>query len=361
MKRVLGLGLISVLSSVLVIAGLTGCSDETMVAPTDAFSSFSVTTVNGQPNTSCTELLAGQTIPAGTVCFEVVGSSMNVTYTTVDGWELTEAHLWVGCEPDGYPQTRSGNPKIGNFPNNSGSIDGTTTYTFSFDLSEFQCLDAIDCTNGNLLYAMAHASVRKADGSGGYQTETGWADGNPAAGRNWATQVAITMFDDSCGGGTGNSCYDHETAFAFDGDQSGCFQNYPEYLDNPNRWGWTNGPYAPGTYTWDVYARAGQCDLSKGTLVGTAILDYDGTTATVTYNLTGGWILETTHAYVGCEEFARNKQGEFTLAPGQYGSTNDFDPATGTTISTHTITGLDGCDVYAVIHAAVLIEVPCSE
>ena len=61
---------------------------------------------------------------------------------------------------------------------------------------------------------------------------------------------------------------------------------------------------------------------------------------------------------VGCDPLGTGQNG-YTLAPGQYGSTNDFAPADGATTSTHTITGLDGCDVYAVIHAAVLLEVPC--
>ncbi|MBM3431430.1 MAG: hypothetical protein FJX92_00325 [Bacteroidetes bacterium] len=120
-----------------------------------------------------------------------------------------------------------------------------------------------------------------------------------------------------------------ETAFAYDGDQSGCFQNYSLFLDNPQRWGWTNGPYAPGSYSFKIYAGAGQCDLSKGIHVGDLLVNYSGSTATVAYNLFGTnpttnvpYSLREVHLYIGNEEFPKitngAQAGEYTIAPGKY-------------------------------------------
>ena len=80
-------------------------------------------------------LFAGQTIDAGTVSFEVTGSDLVVTYSTTGGWELQEVHLWVGDDLSNMPQTRKGNPKIGNFPYASGDISGDTQYQISVPLA----------------------------------------------------------------------------------------------------------------------------------------------------------------------------------------------------------------------------------
>lgn len=85
--------------------------------------------VNG--NSSWT-LFAGQAIDSGTVSAEVVGSNLEVLYTTTNGWELTEAHLWVGSTKADMPQTRKGSPIPGRFPYNSGDITGVTSHTLAF-------------------------------------------------------------------------------------------------------------------------------------------------------------------------------------------------------------------------------------
>ena len=116
-----------------------GCNlDETNgnnVVGLDALSAWVVDNVNGQ-QTACVTLYAGQDIDAGTVCYEIIGDNLLVTYSTTGGWELTEAHFWSGCAADGYPSTPKGNPKIGNFPYNAGDITGATVYSFSVDLTD---------------------------------------------------------------------------------------------------------------------------------------------------------------------------------------------------------------------------------
>jgi hypothetical protein len=84
-------------------------------------------------NGGCYDLLAGQSIDAGDVCLAVdkLNENLTVTYSTQGGWELVEAHLWVGEILDAYPATKKGKPRMGNFPYNSMDITGATEYSFT--------------------------------------------------------------------------------------------------------------------------------------------------------------------------------------------------------------------------------------
>jgi hypothetical protein len=67
--------------------------------------------------------------------------------------------------------------------------------------------------------------------------------------------------------------YIYETAFGLGDDTIEVVPFYPDYFD---RWGWTN-PIStdPGSYVFDLWAGAGQCDTDKGTLVGTVEVEYE--------------------------------------------------------------------------------------
>jgi len=144
-----------------------------------------------------------------------------------------------------------------------------------------------------------------------------------------------------------------ETAYARSRDESQrhCFLDIAEL--GSNNWGWSNGPLGTGEYTFDLYAGAGQCDISNGILVGTLSVNYDGAAATVTYNITEpGCGMDETHLYVGSEILPRNGES-FTTAPGLYpGDGLPHDDLGGATTDTYTITGLSD-DIYVVAHAVV--------
>ena len=128
-------------------------------------------------------------------------------------------------------------------------------------------------------------------------------------------------------------CYVYDTAYA-KGDDAKCFIPYFR------NWGWTN-PIEPGEYEWDLWAGAGQCDTSKGTLVGsvTVVYDDDGD-VTVEYNLFDGYDLKETHVYAGTTMFPQQQRGRRTVdtvAPGQYYNDSPF----------------DGSEVYVIAHAVV--------
>jgi hypothetical protein len=103
--------------------------------------------------------------------------------------------------------------------------------------------------------------------------------------------------------------YGSETAYA-KAPNGQCF--IPDFKN----WGWTN-PIVPGTYTWDLWAGAGQCDTGKGTLVGTVTVVYDGSGVNVTYNVVAPYTLDETHVYAGGGQYPLNR-GTPTVAPGAY-------------------------------------------
>ncbi|TBN06472.1 hypothetical protein EYD45_00905 [Hyunsoonleella flava] len=109
-----------------------------------------------------------------------------------------------------------------------------------------------------------------------------------------------------------------ETAFAKgnSNDDSICFIDDDAYKFK--RWGWNIGPLSEGEYTYNVYAGAGQCDVSKGSLVGTVTVNYSDGNVDVTYNIDDGYVLKETHVYAGNDKYPANKKGKPTVAPGKY-------------------------------------------
>ena len=63
------------------------------------------------------------------------------------------------------------------------------------------------------------------------------------------------------------------------------------------RWGWNIGQLVPGTYTYDFYAGALRCDISKGEFFGTVTISYDGTNVSALYDLMDCYINSETHLY----------------------------------------------------------------
>jgi hypothetical protein len=116
---------------------------------------------------------------------------------------------------------------------------------------------------------------------------------------------------------------DCETAYAYGGCcYAHCFL-YNYLWHSFTKWGWTNGPLGTGTYEFDIYAGAAQCNLSKGENIGTLFVDYDGSTVHVYYDITGSdYTMTSTHLYVGNEPWPR-ENGGYTVAPGQYPYSHD--------------------------------------
>lgn len=299
-------------------------------------------------------LNAGQTIDAGTVTVENDVDNLYVTFTATAPWWLSETHLHVANTLAGIPTNRKGNPKIGNFEYQVAYDPLVSEYTYTIAKADLGLVDG-----NNSLVVAAHAVVVQLDANG-YVTdsETGWADGDTFTDKgSWATYFAYTWQE--CDTITPPAVSGTETAFALGSGYETCFLDIDDDSDGNgdfNRWGWSNGAIGFGTYTWDIYAGAGQCDLTKGTLVGNLTIDYDGSTATVTFTMTATdsttltpYNLVETHLYVGSEPLARDN-GSYTVSPGQYPTIHEG--LNGATSDTYTITGLSG-DIHVVAHATV--------
>jgi hypothetical protein len=261
------------------------------------------------PGTSCVSLLAGQTSVAGSVCAVIDGDDLVLTYSTSGDWRLYEAQLWAGLSILSMPQTNSGNPKVGLFPFKSGALGGVSTFSFRVRLSTFGLSSSMEVCAPVTGYVVAHAVVKRPLAGEGEQSETAYGEGTRLVQKgNWATwfSVLISCEDPPPDLGT---C---EAAFAFGNGAATCFIG--SGLVETNRWGWTNGPLSPGSYSFPLYAGAGKCDLTKGTQVGSLFVAFDGAVATVSYSLFAGFKLDDTALYVGNEPLAKNN-GEYTVAP----------------------------------------------
>jgi hypothetical protein len=110
-------------------------------------------------------------------------------------------------------------------------------------------------------------------------------------------------------------CHIFTTAYG-KGDNPTCF------IPTFSNWGWTNFLAGNTAQTLDMWAGAGQCDTSKGTLIGTVTVVYgaDGY-VTVTYIVSMPYVIQDTHVYAGSAKFPKVLLGKKlvdTVAPGQY-------------------------------------------
>ena len=85
-----------------------------------------------------------------------------------------------------------------------------------------------------------------------------------------------------------------------------------------SRWGWNIGPLSEGTYTYNVYAGAGQCNINNGALVGTVTIEYSNGSVTAEYDLLDGYVNTEEHLYAGYTPYPVKNNGRYTVAPGQY-------------------------------------------
>jgi hypothetical protein len=154
-----------------------------------------------------------------------------------------------------------------------------------------------------------------------------------------------------------------ETAWGY-GEGIAYPNNEVEYngVVNPSEaWGWTNLLDLAGftdPVVLDLYAGAGLNDLSKGELVGTVTVDYDGNFLTVTYELDEAfedcWFSEM-HLWVGETELPLELRGRHqvetpTAAPGLFNYTDMDDHPFIVDVS-----GLD--EVWVAAHAVVCCEI----
>lgn len=279
-------------------------------------------------------LVAGQYIDAGTVTVANDADNLYVTFSTIGEWQLEETHVHVAATVEEIPQ-KNGNPQPGKF-------DYKRTYTLDPAVTTDTYVIPYSATAGDSLVVAAHASVVKYYDGEIVDQETGWGDGPDFDGKNWAMYIEYTW--QSCEPPPPPPPSGSETAFAFLPGSETCFLDL-----GFNRWGWTNNLLTEGQYVFNIYAGAGQCDISKGTYVGILTVDYSGGVATIEYHINSPYYMTEAHVYVG-DDILPTNNGTYTVAPGQYPVVDD-DLANVLT-ATYQFTGLSG-DIYVVAHATV--------
>jgi hypothetical protein len=303
-------------------------------------------TILNQTTNSVT-MFAGQTINAGQVSFtdvdtnnDNVKDALVISFNLINGWEFVDVAVWVGKNLADMPANKAGNPVIGQFPYKGSNLLGLTTYSITIPFTAIGYVPGPEPVN---YLVAAHASVRKLNGTV-YQNETAWGFGPKIVQKgSWATYFGITLSQEIVVGEP--PIEKTETAFAYSPTLSTTFE---DFLNENARWGWSVGPLSSGNYNFNIYAGAGQNDISKGTLVGVLNVVYNGSSAVVTYNLNFPYTLKEAHLYVGSDLLPK-KNGNYTTAPGQYPMVSE-----GLSGSSYTfnVTGLSG-NVYVVAHATV--------
>ena len=131
-------------------------------------------------------LLAGKSTEAGTVAVWNDAENLYVKYTAINGFALSETHLAIALTLEGIPQTKTGNPKVGNFRYGNEFAAPIAEYIYTVNLQE------AGYAIGAELFIAAHAVVVKSN-AGQTITETAWADGLQFPGRNWAMYFNYTV------------------------------------------------------------------------------------------------------------------------------------------------------------------------
>jgi hypothetical protein len=315
----------------------------------------------------------GPGLVVGTVTVWNDVTNLYVRYDTTGGWVLTETHLGI-CSSE-----FTSRPIPGHSPYMKEN-QNTTSYLYTIPLAAIKLHpDCGDCTSppctidatcaavpaGQPLFIAAHAAVRNSSPPPGYEASQTAYGGTcyGSEGQSWFCQIDYTI---CCTGAPPppppSACDETAWGKAITPDPSTCLLNITNL--NANKWGWTNGPLGAGNYTFELWAAAGQCLTANGTLVGTVTVSYAGSSATVTYTVTGNnpdtgapYKLDEVHLWVGSTPLPMmpkkvKKVVTYvpTAAPGLFPYLPVIAP--GGLSATYTVTGLSG-SIYVAAHAKV--------
>ncbi|MCP5527841.1 MAG: hypothetical protein H7A47_13705 [Verrucomicrobiales bacterium] len=308
-------------------------------------------------------LTAGQTIDAGTLSVVNDANNVYVTYrltydvnmdSVIDA-RFGALHVWVGTSLLNVPANPQGTPVPGQFCQALGGAcadaTGLTEYTFTIPFSAIGIVD-VNTACGTMLYVVAHAEVQlDPEGDGTYEDthETAFGGDVPvnvgSPGRWWFYGLYGICCD--FGEPPVSTC---QTAYAKGGwIWSTQRKSNPEGLPSlgltQNRWGWAIQLTQPGITQYDIWAGAGLNNTANGNLVGTLTVIWDGSQVAVIYDLGGGAVLKEVHVYAG-------DAAPTTIAPGQCGYIDSWDPGVPGTVATLPLTAEDGV-AWVVAHAVV--------
>ncbi|MFA8433153.1 MAG: hypothetical protein ACEPOZ_01435 [Marinifilaceae bacterium] len=334
-------------------------------------STFDSETVVTDPCEITWDLRAGQDIDVGSVIVTNDADNIYVTYLLdyqdgncedgiVDA-EFGELHVWVGNDLTLIDNGGECRPSPGQMAGQDGgaSFDATglIEYTFVIPWDQVNLVGVDDvCNKDLLLNVVTHAEVKLKDCDGEVTAnETAYGgpiDGPEICSGAWWYFGEYTV----CCGDVPPQVPFCETAFAKGGwvwttGKKSNPEKLPSLELTKNRWGWVIELTQIGDTEYEIWAGAGLNNTSKGELVGTLLVSWDGSSASVTYSMLDGYCLEEVHLYAG-------DMKPTTIAPGQYGNINEFDPnAISHTFNVVLEDSGDG-SVWLIAHAVVCNECP---
>jgi len=274
-------------------------------------------------------IMAGQFTNAGKVLIENDATNLYVTYTAFQDWYFSELHLYVG--PYANVPLANGNPIPGQFPYKKSFNPLVQSYTFIIPLSAI-VLDANKC-----LFIAAHSSMKNIVNGTVIRTETGWAGDIKFPGKNWATYFNYCLR--TCDTPPPPPVTTCDTAYMFG-------NNTFNSLQLSEKWGWVTSysNVTNGTYTYNLYAGAGQNNINNGYLAGTVTVVIQGSNIQVTLNAThSGTVFTESHVYL-------SDSPPTTAAPGQYGNQHTLN---NTTTDTYNLTYSGDGSFWLIVHAGV--------
>lgn len=256
-------------------------------------------------------------------------TSLNLSFTAPAGCAMTNIYVWIGNDPAIVPTNIYDNVDVDAFPHKIAVASPGASVELSFPLSAIS-LPSDPCQQPLYIFTKVFT-----DCGYGWPTGTGTHLNFP--------YIAYRLCGLDCTVLEG--C---ETAFAkgdyvFASDARANPERLASLQLTRNRWGWAIRRASTGTTVHNIYAGAGLNDTSRGTLVGTVSIVWDGTTATATYALASGVVMTEAHLYAG-------NTAPTTIAPGQFGNIASFS----TPASSHTFTvPLSGSVAWFIVHAVV--------
>ncbi len=342
-----GTGMRPVLALALLALPLAACVE----SPTPESTEIHAAAIDGTCGQTTWDLTAGQTTNVGSVTVSNDATNVYITYDlTYPGATFGTLHAWVGNDLLNLPANPQGIPVPGQFCGADGGAcadaTGLTTYTFVIPFEDLNIVD-VNGVCGLPLYVVTHAEVT-GDDTTDLGSQTAFGGDTTGAGPRWwfYGQYSVCCPPDEpppepqvC-----------TTAFAKGGyvwttDKKSNPESLPSLKLTKNRWGWAINVTSVGHTTYPIYAGAGLNKISNGVLVGSLDVYWDGTTATVTYTMLDGYVMQEVHLYAG-------DGSPTTIAPGQYGNLDSFDPALGTYTFTVPLADTNGTGgVWLVAHA----------
>ena len=342
----------------------TSCDKEnvSIADSSENVAAFKSLVIDGVEVVTCGDAIytfwAGQTDSVGYVKVSNDAENIYVEVFSTNGFQNVDENIkmWLGTDLLLLPRSQGGDgaPINGQFPYKE-TVAGNS-HTFSIALQDIPGYDATVCGE-QALFVVVHGDVISSDENGG-SAETAYSGDITGDGNRWWYYSAY--IPQCCDNSDPDPEYSLETAFAYGsyvfvtelyGKRAG--SNNPdglEYLNlTRNRWGWANS-LSEGSYEFNIWAGAGLNNTDNGVLVGVANVDVTASGVDIIYLMNPEYKIEEVHAYV-------SDVPPTTIAPGQYGHTEYFDPMTGVASYSFDVKDTDGDGVWLILHAVVAIPI----